>query len=203
VAFGISCKPAVQANFDRGVSFLHSFWYDSATDSFAKVIASDPDCAMGYWGQAMTGFPQINGWPDDAAVAAAERALASADAARERTPRAHVTAAGYRSDRVAADQAVRALDALVQQDAPPPVGSLKRTVPEEIRAWAALTRGDLALALTLLRPVAERQDKVGKGEVELPAREMLADMLLLRGDANQALTGSRHGVWGTPGTMVR
>jgi hypothetical protein len=73
VAFQISCKPAAQANFDRGVSFLHSFWYDPAADMFTKVIASDPDCAMGYWGRAMTGFPQINGWPDDATVAAAER----------------------------------------------------------------------------------------------------------------------------------
>lgn len=432
VAFAISCKPAVQANFDRGVSFLHSFWYDAAADMFTRVIASDPDCAMGYWGQAMTGFPQINGWPDDAAVAAAERALAAADAARERTARetayiralrhfydgftrrdavaharqysdamgalaashpedleaqvfyalallasesrddvtldnprkayailapllvehpdhpgiahyiihacdnpemaplaltaarryasiapaaphalhmpghifarlglwsddirsnlaskaaaehptgmhmgaenrlhamefleyaylqvgedaqalaivaegstvhasdvdsryptyygsvearfpalyaietrdwdmaahlepieggdahsqaltllAHVTAAAYRNDRLAADQAVRALDTLVQQEAQFPVGSLGHTLPEEIRAWTAFTRGDLAGALASLRTVAERQDKVGKGEVELPAREMLADMLLLRGDAAQALT---------------
>ena len=435
VAFEISCKPAVQANFDRGVSFLHSFWYDAAADMFAKVTASDPDCAMGYWGQAMTGFPQINGWPDDAAVATAERALGSADAASERTEResayihalhrfydgftrsaalahagqysdamgalaaahpedleaqvfhalallasdspddvrldnprrayailaplfvqhpdhpgiahyiihacdnpemaplaltaarryasiapavphalhmpghifarlglwrddirsnlaskaaaehplgmrmgaenrlhamefleyaylqtgedeqaqailkeartvyasevdrryptyygivearfpalyaiethdwataahlapvaggnaysqaltllAHVMAAGYRSDRLSAARAVRTLDVLVQQDAPPPVGSLGRGLPEEIRAWAAFTQGDLARALTLLRPVADRQDKVGKGEVELPAREMLADMLLMRGDAGQALTEYR------------
>jgi hypothetical protein len=101
---------------------------------------------------------------------------------------AHVTAAAYRSDRNAADQAVRTLDTLVQQDAPPPAGSLGRTLPEEIRAWAAFAHGDLAGALTLLRAVAERQDKVGKGEVELPAREMLADILLLRGDAAHALT---------------
>jgi tetratricopeptide (TPR) repeat protein len=431
VAFQISCKGAVQPDFNRGVSFLHSFWYDAAADMFARVSASDPDCAMGYWGQAMTGFPQINGWPDDAAVAAAGRALRAAQAASERTPReaayiqalqrfydgftrnealaharryadamdalaaaypgdleaqvfyalallasesrddvtldnprkayailaplfaehpdhpgiahyiihacdnpemaplaltaarryasiapaaphalhmpghifarlglwpddirsnlaskaaaehptgmrmgaenrlhamefleyaylqvgedeeartivaeastvhasevdsryptyygivearfpalyaietrdwdmaarlepvaggdahsqaltllAHVTAAAYRSDRLAADEAVGTLDTLLQQDAPPPVGSLGRTLPQEIRAWAAFTHSDLASALASLRTVAERQDKVGKGEVELPAREMLADMLLLRGDARQAL----------------
>ncbi|HYL93577.1 MAG TPA: hypothetical protein VEW69_10540, partial [Alphaproteobacteria bacterium] len=33
-------------------------------------------------------------------------------------------------------------------------------------------------ALRLLRAVADKQDKVGKGETETPAREMLADMLL-------------------------
>jgi hypothetical protein len=30
----------------------------------------------------------------------------------------------------------------------------------------------------LLASTAEKQDRVGKGEVEIPAREMLADMLL-------------------------
>jgi tetratricopeptide (TPR) repeat protein len=87
VAFAISCKADVKADFDRGVSFLHSFWYQAAQDSFRKVAAADPGCAMAYWGEGMTGFPQLNGWPDAAAVAAAERALASADAAAERTLR--------------------------------------------------------------------------------------------------------------------
>jgi tetratricopeptide (TPR) repeat protein len=32
--------------------------------------------------------------------------------------------------------------------------------------------------LSLLRSVADDQDKIGKGETGLPAREMLADMLL-------------------------
>ena len=36
-------------------------------------------------------------------------------------------------------------------------------------------------------PVADRQDAEGKGEVELPAREMLADMLLEMGRPQQAL----------------
>jgi hypothetical protein len=36
--------------------------------------------------------------------------------------------------------------------------------------------------------VADEQDKVGKGEAELPAREMLADMLLDSGHAEDALT---------------
>jgi hypothetical protein len=35
--------------------------------------------------------------------------------------------------------------------------------------------------LKLLRAVADKQDAEGKGEVELPAREMLADMLLEMG----------------------
>jgi len=48
-------------------------------------------------------------------------------------------------------------------------------------------RGDLRSAIALLRPIADRQAKSGKEEVELPAREMLADMLLLSGKPGDAL----------------
>jgi len=41
--------------------------------------------------------------------------------------------------------------------------------------------------LKLLRAVADRQDAVGKGEVELPAREMVADMLLEMNRPEEAL----------------
>jgi len=62
------------------------------------------------------------------------------------------------------------------------------SLPDEIRAWARIAGGDLHGALTLLRPVADRQAKIGKGEVELPAREMLADMLLMSGKFPEAST---------------
>jgi hypothetical protein len=431
VDFEISCQPAVKVDFNRGVSLLHSFWYEAAAQRFAKVVAADPHCAMGYWGQAMTGFPQVNGWPDASAVAAAERVLASADAASERTPReaawihtlhvfyhgfrredarahaktyadamaalaaaypndleaqvfyalallasdprddvalvnpreayailnpllaqhpdhpgiahyiihacdnpqmaqqglaaarryaaiapaaphalhmpshifarlglwpevirsnlaslaaaeqaggmrmgaenrlhamefleyaylqvgqddearaivrqartvkaadvdprypsyyaivqarfpslyaietqdwamaaglepepggdaysggvtllAHATAAAYRHDQRAADEALHTLESLVRQDASSHAESLGEILPDEIRAWAAFTRGNLAHARTLLQGLADRQDRAGKGEVELPAREMLADMLLLDRKAAEAL----------------
>jgi tetratricopeptide (TPR) repeat protein len=60
-------------------------------------------------------------------------------------------------------------------------------VPDEIRAWAHFSQGDLQGAIRLLRSVADRQGKIGKGEVELPAREMLAEMFSLSGDFSQAL----------------
>jgi hypothetical protein len=40
----------------------------------------------------------------------------------------------------------------------------------------------------LLRPVAERQAQVGKRELELPAREMLAEMFLMSAMPGEALT---------------
>ena len=48
----------------------------------------------------------------------------------------------------------------------------------EMSAWAAFAEGDEAGALKLMRESADLQDKVGQGEVDIPAREMLADMLL-------------------------
>ena len=49
-----SCSPAVSADFDRGLALLHNFWYSRAFDRFDQVAKNDPDCAMAYWGAAMT-----------------------------------------------------------------------------------------------------------------------------------------------------
>jgi tetratricopeptide (TPR) repeat protein len=447
VEFETSCREETHADFNRGVGLLHSFWYDGALAMFHKVLAEDPACAMAYWGEAMTGFPQINGWPDAAAVASAERALAAAERAPERTPRedawiaalgvfydgfsreqararaahysdamaalaskypddleaqvfsalallaadspddrtlanprrayailaplfpahpdhpgiahylihacdnptmaalglpaarhyadialdaphalhmpghifarlglwqadirsnlasrdaaermdtgrvsampmgaenrlhamefleyaylqtgqddearaimteaqtvpaaevdarypsyygvvearfpalyaiethdwamaehlapvaggnaqsqaltllAQVTAAAHLHHAGAADTALQALEALVRKEPPPPAGSLHETLPPEIRAWAALAHGDLQRATVLLRPVVARQARVGKGEVELPAGEMLADMLLLSGRPQEALRAYRRSLRSDP-----
>lgn len=48
----------------------------------------------------------------------------------------------------------------------------------EIAAWSAFADGNTDEALEDMRASADLQDKVGQGEVDIPAREMLADMLL-------------------------
>jgi len=48
----------------------------------------------------------------------------------------------------------------------------------EIAAWAAYAAGEQDQALSHMRAAADLQDKVGQGEVDIPAREMLGDMLL-------------------------
>jgi tetratricopeptide (TPR) repeat protein len=58
---------------------------------------------------------------------------------------------------------------------------------DEAHAWLAFAQGRNEDALKLLRTVADKQDAEGKGEVELPAREMLADMLLEMGRPEEAL----------------
>ena len=57
----------------------------------------------------------------------------------------------------------------------------------EILAWVAFAKGDQGEALKQMRASADLQDKVGQGEVDIPAREMLADMLLEYRQPQQAL----------------
>src|SRR5882672_4873120 len=50
----ISCSPAVTAKFDRALALLHNFWYRRALEGFQQVSDLDPECAIAYWGAAMT-----------------------------------------------------------------------------------------------------------------------------------------------------
>jgi tetratricopeptide (TPR) repeat protein len=59
VDFPVSCAAASQKPFDRGVALLHDFWYEEARAQFERIEKSDPDCAMAYWGVAMSAFHQI------------------------------------------------------------------------------------------------------------------------------------------------
>jgi len=54
VHFSISCNAEVQPPFNRAVALLHSFWFQEANKGFSSVTEMDPDCAMGYWGLAMS-----------------------------------------------------------------------------------------------------------------------------------------------------
>jgi len=49
-----SCAPAVQPRFDRALALLHNFWYARALTQFQEIQKADPECAMAYWGAAMT-----------------------------------------------------------------------------------------------------------------------------------------------------
>ncbi len=60
----------------------------------------------------------------------------------------------------------------------------RRTTPSawaETQAWAAFATGNVSAAISILRPLADHQDKTGKQEVDLPAREMIGDMLRIAG----------------------
>jgi tetratricopeptide (TPR) repeat protein len=58
---------------------------------------------------------------------------------------------------------------------------------DELRGWVAFAEGATDEALRLMRTAADRQDARGKGEVAIPAREMLGDMLVLSNRPGEAL----------------
>jgi tetratricopeptide (TPR) repeat protein len=64
VSFPVSCAAESQAPFNRGVALLHDFWYEEARAQFNRLVKSDPNCAMAYWGVAISAFHQIWGRPD-------------------------------------------------------------------------------------------------------------------------------------------
>jgi tetratricopeptide (TPR) repeat protein len=68
----------------------------------------------------------------------------------------------------------------------------------EMLAWAAFAEGNAADALKRMRDSADLQDKVGQGEVDIPAREMLADMLMDLGMPRDALDEYRKALQMSP-----
>jgi len=90
VSFPTSCDPKVQAEFERGVAMIHSYWFTIARRTFERVLQQDPDCAMAHWGVAMDILGNILVGPPsrenaDAAWAELEKARAiGAKTERER-----------------------------------------------------------------------------------------------------------------------
>lgn len=59
VHFPISCASTAQAQFKQAVAMLHSFWYEEAEKAFRQIAATDSNCAMAYWGVAMSLYRQL------------------------------------------------------------------------------------------------------------------------------------------------
>jgi hypothetical protein len=86
VNFPVSCAPASQAAFNRGVALLHDFWYQEAEAQYKRLIASDPQCAMAHWGLAMSSFHQIWGRPSASAMTSGWTEMQKAQALSAGTP---------------------------------------------------------------------------------------------------------------------
>src|SRR5262245_49216907 len=54
VHFETSCAPAVKNDFNKAVALLHSFWFAEAIKGFEGVLTHDANCAMAYWGIALS-----------------------------------------------------------------------------------------------------------------------------------------------------
>lgn len=68
INFPTSCKAGAQGTFLKGVALLHSFQYTEAEQTFAEATKQDSQCAMAYWGKAMSRYHQLWDFPKTEAL---------------------------------------------------------------------------------------------------------------------------------------
>src|SRR5258707_7344561 len=121
VVFPTSCDPNVQAEFDRGVAMLHSYWFLIARRTFEGVLQQDPSCAIAYWGVAMDYLNNtLLGPPPRADAEAGWAALERARAIGAKTPRERdlieALSAYFRDhDKIAVDARLAAYNAAMER----------------------------------------------------------------------------------------
>jgi len=58
VQFSNSCSPESQQPLNHTIAVLHSFWHTEAIRLFSQLIETNKNCAIAYWGLAMS-YAQI------------------------------------------------------------------------------------------------------------------------------------------------
>lgn len=113
VNFPISCNAAAQKEFNRAMALFHSFWFEPAKKSFARVLENDPECGMAHWGIAIMSLGNPLAWPPNPnALKAGASAMAEAQGAgaKSQRERDYVAAlAAFFKDWETADHRTRAL----------------------------------------------------------------------------------------------
>src|SRR5207237_8908302 len=87
INFITSPSPISQHAFKHAAWTRHSFSYPEALKQFTAIAASEPGCAMAYWGIAMSHWYPLWNPPSPAALKAGSEAIAKAMAAPTQTPR--------------------------------------------------------------------------------------------------------------------
>jgi hypothetical protein len=134
VTFPTSCDPKVQAQFERGVAMLHSYWFTEAGKVFDAVAKQDPNCVMAYWGYAVNLLGNSLASPPAAKAAQmAWDALEKARAAGAKTQRERdwieALSAYYRDhDKVSVDDRLLAYTKAMEQ--------MTQRYPDDFEAWA-------------------------------------------------------------------
>src|SRR5215472_17519407 len=139
VTFPTSCDPNVQAEFDRGVAMLHSYWFLIARRKFEAIVQQNPNCAMAYWGVAMDLLGNtLATTPTRAEAQAAWDALEKARAVGPKTQRERdwieALSAYFRDyDKVPADARLAAYNAAMER--------MAQSYPDdyEVQVYYALT----------------------------------------------------------------
>ncbi|MDX1351177.1 MAG: hypothetical protein R3279_13050 [Putridiphycobacter sp.] len=79
VSFSESCSYETRETFNLAISLLHSFEYIEAEKAFVQVIDKDPECAMGYWGVAMSIYHGLWAPPEQSVLEKGVKLLAVAE----------------------------------------------------------------------------------------------------------------------------
>lgn len=79
VVFENSCDPTVQAEYNEAVTLLHSFEYPETSTRFKRLREQHPECAMAYWGSAMSLWHPLWAPPSTSELEAGARLLALTD----------------------------------------------------------------------------------------------------------------------------
>jgi tetratricopeptide (TPR) repeat protein len=75
VDFNITGSEKSKEDFNLGVKLLHSFEYDESEKVFAKIIDANPECAMAWWGVAMSNFHALWTPPTEAELIKGSKAV--------------------------------------------------------------------------------------------------------------------------------
>jgi tetratricopeptide (TPR) repeat protein len=159
VSFPTSCDPKVQAQFERGVAMLHSYWFTQARKTFESVLQQDPGCAMAYWGIAVDLLGNSLAAPPSSKNAqAAWEALEKARSIGAKTERERdwieALSAYFRDhDKVPVNVRLRAYDKAM--------GEITQRYPDDYEAW-------VFYALTL-QATAPKTDKTYANQLKSAA----------------------------------
>jgi hypothetical protein len=182
---------------------LHNCWYPQGLEAFTSLASTNPDCAMAYWGIAVSARANpLVGPPDAAALERGLQAVAKAKAAGAPTPREHdyiaaIEAYYYDWQQLEYPARVLAYEAAMEQLEIEQLQSLQRTLKRsrdvywaeqvEIQrlaaeAWTGYVAGKKSEALKQMEAAADLEDANEKHvamENRLwPMREPLGELLL-------------------------
>lgn len=88
VSFPVTGSPAVRLRFERALAYLHHMMYELAEQEFSALAKDAPDCAMAYWGIAMSRFhPLWVGQPGKEDYEEGQAAVRAARAIESASPR--------------------------------------------------------------------------------------------------------------------
>ena len=143
-------KPEAQAFIDQGVAQLHSFYYFESERSFRQAAKIDPDCAMAYWGMAMS---NVNN-PKRAKEFLKEARKRAASASRREQLYIEALEAFYKdgdTDKNRQQNLLKGLESIVQD------------FPDDIdaRAWLAMVAWQFAGNAIISRQSAGHHDRLG------------------------------------------